>query len=226
MQKKFRTMREEITIIIREKILNRDYKQGDRIKEADLADELGVSRGPIREAFRELEMEGLLTYSSRRGCSVKLLSAKEAAEGVILRASHENLAVRLCKGKYSTETIEKMETIVEEMRKYNSIEDLVDVVRADEAFHDLIVRESGMEKLHDMWLTLSNSNAVIFYTLYHSSYSPNELLADNHNEVLETIKSGDMEKICDAIHYHYLIVAKNLYKSDNIETDYDLDVRL
>ncbi len=220
--KRFKTMREEVTIILREKIMRGEIKQGERIKETELADELGVSRGPIREAFRQLEQEGLISYSSRKGCSVKLISAKDSAEIYLLRVNLENLAVRLCKGIFKTDTISEMEKIIDEMSNYSDSDDLLDVIDADQRFHECIVKEANSDKLFEMWSTLNSTNAVIFYALYHSRYSPNEQLSDNHQLVVDAIKSGNTEQICNELQEHYLIVPRNLSRDEDSIIDFDI----
>lgn len=218
----YKTLREEIAIVLRNRILRGEIKQGERIKEADFAEEFGISRGPIREAFRQLEQEGLISYSARKGCTVKTISAKDSAESYILRASLENLAVKLCNGKFKEDTIDKLYNITEKMESYSEIEDLINVIECDQEFHELIIKEAGMSKLYEMWSTLNNSNAIIFYALYHTKYSPREQLADNHKILVDAIREGDCEEICKNIQEHYLIVSKNLYKNENSDMNFDI----
>jgi len=215
---RYKTIREEVVIVLRNKILRGEIKQGQRIIEADLAEEFGISRGPIREALRQLEQEGLISYSSRKGCTVKIISAKESAESYLLRATLENLAVKLCNGKFKQDTIDKLQHITEKMESYSGVRDLIDVINCDQEFHELIIKEAGMSKLYEMWSTLNNSNAIIFYALYHTKYSPREKLADNHTILVDAIRKGDCEEICRNIQEHYLIVSKNLYKNENGDT--------
>ena len=218
----YKTIREEAAIVIRNKILRGELKQGERIKEADIARELGVSRGPIREALRQLEQEGLVVYSSRRGCTVNKLSASDISELYLLRASLENLAVKLCDGKYQESTINELYKIVDEMEKYSEVEDIINIVECDQRFHEFIVKEAHMKKLYEMWATLNSANAIIFFTLYHSRYSPKEMLAHNHRILVDALKEGNCIKICQILQEHYLIVSKNLYKDENIEMDYNI----
>jgi len=221
-RKKYKTIREEVAIELRNKILQGKIMQGERIIEADLAEEFGISRGPIREAFRQLEQEGLIEYSPRKGCTVKTISARESAESYILRASLENLAIRLTNGQFKPKTIEALEKITKQMENYPDIEDLINIIQCDQKFHELIVQEAGMKKLYEMWSTLNNSNAIIFYALYRTKYSPRVLLADNHKILVDAIKKGEVEDICSVLQEHYLIVSKNLYKNENMEMNFDV----
>lgn len=222
----YRTIREEVAIFLRNKILKGEIKQGDRIKEAEIAEELGISRGPIREAFRQLEQEGLITYSARRGCTVKTISATDAAELYLLRATLENLAVKMCKGKYKEDTLKRLELIVDKMDEFPRTEDLIHIIEFDQLFHELIVKEANMQKLYEMWSALNSSNTIIFYALYHSKYAPNDKFADNHRAIFNLIVEGNFEKICKELQEHYLIVAKNLYKTENLESSLDFDIVL
>ena len=94
----YRTLRENVVDAIRIKILDGELVPGMRIIEQDLAAKLGISRGPVREALRQLEQEGLIEYSRNVGCSVKGVSLEDVYEIYMLRAYYEILAIRLCKG--------------------------------------------------------------------------------------------------------------------------------
>lgn len=222
-RKIYKTIWEEVAMELKNRILCGDIHQGERIKEAEIAEEFGISRGPIREAFRQLEQEGLIEYSSRKGCTVKTISAEDSAEYYVLRANLENLAVRMCQGKFSQNTMSEMEDLIKDMDHYKEAEDLLSIIDVDQKFHTLLVQECGMKKLFEMWSTLNNANAIIFYALYHTRFSPREQLARNHQLILDAMKSGNAEKICDIIQEHYLIVAHNLYRTESKEKDFSLD---
>ncbi|QSX06161.1 GntR family transcriptional regulator [Sedimentibacter sp. zth1] len=213
-QNTYKTIREEVAIVLRNKILRGDIQQGDHIIESDIADELGISRGPVREALRQLEQEGLISYSARRGCTVKTISAKDAEELYIIRAALEVLAVEKCSCKYSEETLKKMEHLVSKMGEYAKTNDLIHIVECDQLFHECIVLEAKMSKLHEMWCSLNSSNAIIFYALYHTKYSPNEKLPDNHSIIIDSLRSGDTYKASRDIEDNYMVVSKNLYKNE------------
>lgn len=106
---RYQTLRENVAKVIREKILNKELKPGMRIIEQNLSDELEVSRGPIREALRQLEQEGVVEYTRNVGCSVKEITIKDLYEIYLLRSTYEILAVKLCGGQFEQEDIERME---------------------------------------------------------------------------------------------------------------------
>lgn len=210
----YKTIWEEVAIGLRNKILTGQIKQGERIKEAELAEQFGVSRGPVREAMRQLEQEGLLEYSSRKGCAVKAVSATESAESYLLRANLENLAVRMCRGKFSTETIHRMRQVAHAMDQCVTADQLPDIVKLDQQFHELLVTECGIDKLLEMWHTLDHINVSIFYALYHTRFAPNDHLGSNHMMVVDALEKGDAEEICKAIQEHYMIVSYNLFRTE------------
>ena len=106
------TLREQVTQAIRLKLLTGQLRPGERIVEQEMAEDLGVSRGPVREALRQIEQEGLVEYTSHVGCFVKEFNARDVYEVYLLRANLEILSVKMCDGKFSEQTIAKMEQIV------------------------------------------------------------------------------------------------------------------
>ena len=91
----YKTLRQEVVDEIRQRILTGDFQAGERIKENEMAQQLGVSRGPVREALRQLEQEGLVQYERNVGCSVAQVSGQDVYEICLLRATLEILAARL-----------------------------------------------------------------------------------------------------------------------------------
>ena len=95
----YRTLRENVVDMIRAKILNHEIKPGQRIVEMDLANEFHTSRGPIREALRQLENEGIIEYTRNVGCSVRTFSFWDSYEVYLLRTSYELVSVRFLNWK-------------------------------------------------------------------------------------------------------------------------------
>ena len=130
----YRTLRENIVEEIRMKILREELKPGMRIIEQELSAEFGVSRGPIREALRQLEQEGMIEYTRNVGCSVKEITLEDIYEIYLLSATYETLAVREYHADFSDEDIRDMVRILEMMKKIKGY-DYRMVVELDNALH-------------------------------------------------------------------------------------------
>ena len=141
---RYQTLRENVAKVIREKILNKELKPGMRIIEQNLSDELEVSRGPIREALRQLEQEGVVEYTRNVGCSVKEISIKDLYEIYLLRSTYEILAVKLCGGQFEQEDIERMEKVLEHMKDLKNYEE---VVMCDNVLHSIFVEKGDFQRI-------------------------------------------------------------------------------
>ena len=149
----FKTLRENVAEEIRLKILNQELTPGMRIIEQELSDELGVSRGPIREALRQLEQEGMVEYTRNVGCSVREITLQDVYETYLLRSNYEMIAVRLYEAQFTEEEIAKMEEAVELMRNL-TIENYSDVVSYGCMLHAVIIEKAGLARLTKAWSDL------------------------------------------------------------------------
>lgn len=143
-----KTLREQVVEILRHKILSGEIKPGERIIEAKVAEELKVSRGPLREALRQIEEEGLVVYEAQKGCVVKTMTYEEMQETYLIQSTLEKLAVQMCGGEISKEQDEEMQKLVLSMEKAANQKNLYDVIKFDEQFHECIVKTAHSEKLH------------------------------------------------------------------------------
>ena len=146
----YRTLRENVADEIRMKILNGDMKPGDKIIEQELASEFGISRGPVREALRQLEQEGMVEYSRNVGCSVKHIGMDDVYEIYYMRANYEMMAVRLYNAPFPRETIEKMEQVLEQMKQLHK-EEYRKVFELDNEFHEAILDLVSFKRLKKAW---------------------------------------------------------------------------
>lgn len=156
-----KTLREQVVEILRHKILSGEIKPGERIIEAKVAEELKVSRGPLREALRQIEEEGLVVYEAQKGCVVKTMTYEEMQETYLIQSTLEKLAVQMCGGEISKEQDEEMQKLVLSMEKAANQKNLYEVIEFDEQFHECIVKTAHSEKLHRIWKILEGGNTVM-----------------------------------------------------------------
>ena len=142
------TLREKIVETVRNAIVNGQIAAGARVAEPDLADHFGISRTPIREAFRQLESEGFITVIPRKGAIVASLSAKDISDFYDLKMVLEGYAAR-CATKVLTEKeMTKMEAVNRQMEVAAARKDLRKVLVLHNEFHDIFLKACGNEKLH------------------------------------------------------------------------------
>ena len=176
------TLREQVTQAIRMKLLTGELKPGTKIVEQEMAEELGVSRGPVREALRQIEQEGLVEYTSHVGCSVKDFTAQDVYEVYLLRANLEILSVKMCEGHFSQQTLKRMEEILNRM---DSIEDLEHFDEAIENAQDLkAISEADWKKVEDKDLAEYADYTEEDWDALISSYETIlDKLDDNHKDI-------------------------------------------
>ncbi len=198
---RYRTLRENIADVIKEKILNHELKPGMRVIEKDLSDELEVSRGPIREALRQLEQEGLVEYRRNVGCSIKEVTIQDLYEIYLLRSTYEILAVRLCGGGYSEEELQEMEKILEQMK---DIRDYRQVVECDQRFHEILVKKPGFHRLEKEWSDLDYCDIVSSYLGGFEEEAVIKRQYKIHRKLADSCLTQDEDTICKAVHDHYM----------------------
>lgn len=199
-----KTLREEVVYLLREKILSGQIAPGQRIIEAELSEELGVSRGPIREAIRQLEQEGLALYTPNKGCSAAELSSEDEWEICLLKGSLEKLSLKLAKCQLPLESIKNMESAIRAMEKAEKKLDLLRISECDELFHRELAGLAKKKRIFETWQTLGRSNFAIDVDGNKGDCDDIRLQHVRHNVLLEVVKRENYEDICDAIDQHYL----------------------
>lgn len=152
-------LRDMVFESLRDAIINNTLKPGERLMEIQLAEEMGVSRTPIREAIRKLELEGFITIIPRKGAHVAEISLEDIHEVYEIRTALESLAARLAADRATPEQIEEMKKCL--IRETESLESdsITDTVDADIGFHELIYQGACNERL---LTTLANLREQIY----------------------------------------------------------------
>lgn len=224
MKKKNKETRETYSqralVYLREQIINGNLAPQEKLVESELASSLGISRGPVRDALKQLAVEGLVDYQPNRGCTVALLSPKDAYEVFFLRGSLEKLALQRSACHIDSHGIFVMEAALEEMRSLAGTGNTLKEVNADVRFHREIVRSAQISRLVQMWELLSPLNGAMFLTVQDTNqkvpgYVRNLVLP--HERILECIRRGDLAASCQALDSHYIGTGERIYRLSLLE---------
>jgi DNA-binding GntR family transcriptional regulator len=147
-----RSLAEDAMELLRQQILSGRFRQGEHLVEAKIAEQLRVSRGPVREAFKLLRAEGLVKEEPRRGTFVVSLSAKDAQEIYDLRAAIEGKAAEILAASGDADKINELSRLSTAIERAEADNDAEQVYACDLAFHEAICRLSGNTRLHDVFV--------------------------------------------------------------------------
>lgn len=145
--KKHQTLREQIVSSLRESIIKGELNPGQKLTEPELAEKLGISRTPIREAFRQLESEGFLTVIPRRGAVVSRITRREIKDFYELKSLLEGYAARIAAEKITEKGIEKLRKINEQLTVLAKKGDVEAFFWKNDEFHNTFISYCGNEKL-------------------------------------------------------------------------------
>lgn len=147
---KNRTLRESIADAIRDSIMRGQLKPGLKISEPSLASQFGISRTPVREAIRQLDSEGFVRVIPRRGARVAPLAEKDIREFYEIKAVLEGYAARLASSRITDKEVDKMEQLNIAMEKAHKEQDFKRAFKLHNEFHEVFLRASGNEQLHQL----------------------------------------------------------------------------
>lgn len=189
-----RTLRGQAYDILKRQLLSGELRPGERVNEVVMAARLGISRGPLREAIRNLEQEGLLIAAPHRGTFVRRLNEEEAAELQEVRLALETAAACRLAHHWTPATKAKLEERLDRLRGLHlDNSTLAERMSADLAFHEAICEASGNETLLETWRSLIGRITMMVLNVGENRMSQLQD-ADAHLPLLEAIASGD-EKI-------------------------------
>lgn len=186
-------LRDVVFNTLRQAILRGELKPGERLMEIQLANKLGVSRTPIREALRKLELEGLVNMVPRKGAEVADITEKSLRDVLEVRKALEELSVQLACEKITEEEIEELKWVAERFKDTLDDQDVTKIAEADVAFHDVIYTATDNQKLI---LLLNNLREQMYR--YRVEYLKKEeaypqLIAE-HEELIDNISKRNKEE--------------------------------
>lgn len=188
----YKPLRDVVSETLREAIISGVLKPGERLMEIQLAEELGVSRTPVREAIRKLELEGFVIMMPRRGTYVSDVSIKDINEVYEIRTALDVLAAGLAAERITSEELEQMERLLVEIAEYIEQDQLEKIVEADSKFHDILYQASRNERLKGI---ISNLREQFTRIRSKSMSYPGRLknTLGEHRRLVEALAQGDAE---------------------------------
>lgn len=194
-------LRDVVFNTLRQAILRGELKPGERLMEIQLATKLGVSRTPVREAIRKLELEGLVLMIPRKGAEVADIVEKGLRDVLEVRKALEELSVRLACDRITKKEIDELKRAAEEFKKTLKQRDITKIAEADVRFHDIIYMATDNQRL----IQLLNNLREQMYR-YRVEYLKNEKvhfqLIKEHEELISNIVGRNKEEATAIMNKH------------------------
>jgi DNA-binding GntR family transcriptional regulator len=204
-------LREQVKEILLKRILDGEYKPGDRLVEMQIAQEFGISQAPVREALRELEALGFVESEPYRGTRVRAVTKAELTEIYPVRAALEEVAARAAAERLAG-NVEALKAELEAMYAAAEKGDLYEQVQHDVEFHRIIIEASGNRVLQDVWRSL-RIEARTLISAIKTDLSGHEI-AEMHRPVLEALAEGNAEKAGLLLRKHVEYFGELILKGD------------
>ncbi len=197
---------------LREDILSGKYKEGDELKEVAIGEELGVSRTPVREAFRQLELEGLIQIIPNKGAYVTGITEKDVKDIYMIRSLLEGLCARWACEHITDEQMEEMEENIYLAKFHAQKGHLEQMAELDNRFHDILYEacnskmlEHQLKDFHEYVLRVRKK------TLSNVNRGPKS--NEEHEQIMEAIKAKDADKAEKLANMHMINAYENMVKS-------------
>ena len=196
-----KSLRELVYERLHSLIVNGDIKPGTRLMEVDLADRLGVSRTPVREAIRKLEREGLVVIQERKGAYVSEISVRSMVDILEVQSNLEGLAAYLAAYRMDKSRQEELFEIEKRFEEAVAGGDANQISKMDEEFHNRLVNSSENKYLVHL-LEQLNEHVIRFRYLYYQDIRRAEEMIPEHRSILDAIVESRAEKARNAAYSH------------------------
>lgn len=210
-------LRDVVFNTLRQAILKGELAPGERLMEIQLAEKLGVSRTPIREAIRKLELEGLVLMIPRKGAEVARISEKSMRDVLEVRRSLEELAIELACQRMTQEEFKELEKAKEAFSRAVSEGSAMEIAETDEAYHDIIYNSTNNTRLVQI---LNNLREQMYrYRLeYIKDEDKRQILLVEHNKIYRALCARHVEEAKQAMREHIdnqeITVLKNIKEQE------------
>ena len=195
------SLAKEVTDVLRDRIINGDYAMGEKLIENKIAEELKVSRTPVRDAFKQLSKEQLVEYIPNKGCFAKGFSHKDMEDIYAVRKAVERLAITWAIENSDEEKLEELGQHLELMNFYTINNSYEKLLEANEQFHSMIYQMTNSRfivqilKTYQEYVHIARKS-----TLKKEENLP--LIYKEHEAIYKSIAAGDIDAAADAVELH------------------------
>ena len=194
-------LRDVVFKTLRQAILKGELEPGERLMEIQLAERLGVSRTPIREAIRKLELEGLVLMIPRKGAEVAKISESNLRDVLEVRRSLEELAIDLACQRITAEELESLNKAEVDFKAAIGNGDAMQIAQTDEQFHEIIYNSTKNQKLVQILNNL-REQMYRYRTEYLKDTQRHSQLIQEHHEIVKALELRDEEQVVKIIRQH------------------------
>lgn len=197
---------------IRDDILSGKYKDHEELKEVAIGEELGVSRTPVREAFRQLELEGLIQIIPNKGAYVTGITAKDVEDIYMIRSLLEGLCARMATEKITKEQLEEMEENIYLAEFHADKGHMDQMAELDNRFHDILYKACDSKMLEHL---LKDFHGYVLRVRQKtlSKNTRGRASNDEHRQIMEAIKEKDAAKAEKLANRHIINAYDNMVKN-------------
>lgn len=186
---------------LRRAILTGDLGPGEPVRQEAVAERLGVSRVPLREALKILEGEGQVTYRPRRGYVIAELSMDDLTEVYRLRELLEGEAVRAAMDRITDEDFDRLEDAAHDVDRAGQDPDVLAMSAANRRFHFTLIEAAGMPRLTRIVRLLWDATDA-YRSVYYGNEANRGRVADEHQEIVEAARARDTERLVALLDDH------------------------
>lgn len=197
------TLKENVTNLLRQSIIDGTIPSGEELNQAQIAERLGISRGPVREALGQLEQEGLIRSAPYKGVIVTPLNPTYIRELYNLRSALETFALRIGITRNDPQDLHNLHLIVDAMRVAAQRQESRELARLDLRFHSSIIYLARHSLLEHTWTPLKIGVQRCLHSR-HRIYSSLDEVVGTHPELLEAMDRGDVEGASKILHEHII----------------------
>lgn len=196
-----RSLRHLVVKALRDAIVSGELQPGARLVEEEISQQLAISRGPVREALRQLEQEGLVASFPYRGCEVLGVSEEEVHQVLIpIRLTLERYSFPRAMRQMTEADLEALENALGEMERGAAAGDLKKVVETDIRFHEIVLERSGQPHTLQIWLTIEPRIRAYFHR--HGRYQELRQIVRDHRELFEALRDRKEERLLGLLDQH------------------------